>query len=127
MPSRTLASMTARWGTDGHASSVVYTVEGEWRGASVRISWDGARFIGPRTLVAALEAMVAPADDLQKLATALALIGRTLDSVDRLLVDDGDNPWGFRCLGDPTHQRDMGKQSFDSGAPRSPRTAVTER
>ena len=72
-----------------------YTVLGRWRGMPAEVSWESGRFHGPPGVLAEIDAMARPGDDLQRLPTALMLIGQALDQVDRLQVDDGENPWDF--------------------------------
>lgn len=81
--------------TDGSDTAARYVVRGRWGGSSVQVVWQDGEFHGPDAVVLALRQLVSPNDDLRELTTALSLIGRVLDRVDTLAVDDGQRPWDF--------------------------------
>lgn len=81
--------------TDSADTTARYIVLGRWCGSSVQVAWQDGEFRGPDAVVQALRRLVSPNDDLRELTTALSLIGRVLDRVDTLQVDDGQRPWDF--------------------------------
>lgn len=71
--------------------TIRYSVVGRWHGGIAEVSWDGHRFEGPGDLVADVKGHAGGGAD--HLAGALGAIGRAMDEVLSLRVDDGGTPW----------------------------------
>lgn len=74
---------------------VRYTVLGRWRGAHAKVVWQNGAITADPRLLDELYTASRPGDDTSRLGTALELIGRCMDEVDRLVMDDGEEPWIF--------------------------------
>jgi hypothetical protein len=104
-------------------TAVRYTIVGQWRGAEAVVNWESGSFDGTPGAVDAIRAQVAPGDDVARLTTALSLIGRTLDRVDQLRVDDGEHPWDFDAKPVRPLSAWRRRQMLRSGEPSPPQIA----
>lgn len=73
---------------------VIYTVLGLLEDQSVWVAWDGSSFAGSPLALQTIERLRRDRM-VGGLGAALTLIGRALDRVDQIRVDDGEQPWQF--------------------------------